>query len=247
MSRRLIFFVLTALLAGVAPRVPAQTAVADNATSGTVQQPGADNSEVLAFLKRAEAKNGDTKSLEAEFVQVRQDNVFNEEVTSNGRFWYRAPGQFRASYEENKEAKTYASEIWMAGNKLTTYTPKLKQVEILEQKTGEEAPINQMLLGFGLKVEKIQSVFAIRSAPKSDTPGLFGVEFESKNLDQSMQYSKIIIYFDEKKVEPAVIILEDDQSTTRINLRKVKFNPDIDDKKFNSDWPAEVQVFNYSE
>lgn len=206
--------------------------------------PSAAATDVIGFLHKVEAKNRETKSLEAEFSQVREDSIMGDTVRSEGRFWYKAPGKFRASYPENKEDKSYASEVWMEGNTLSTYTPKMKQAEILEQATGDDAPVNQMLLGFGLQVSKIEKVFDVAPAAEKK-PGLYGIDFHSKNLDQSMQYDTITIYFDEKKIEPATIVLRDSSASTTISLRKVKFNPEIDDKKFETDWPANTQIIRY--
>ncbi|MEO8377672.1 MAG: outer membrane lipoprotein carrier protein LolA [Candidatus Sumerlaeota bacterium] len=212
---------------------------ADSVTTET-----AVSADVTGFLQKVEAKNKETKSLEAEFTQVREDSVMGDTVHSEGHFWYKAPGKFRASFPENKADKSYASEVWMEGNTMSTYTPKLEQAEILEQATGDEAPVNQWLLGFGLQVEKIKKIFEIAPAGLQK-PGLYGIDFHSKNLDQSLQFDVITIYFDGKKIEPAIIVLADDSSKTTISLQKVKFNPDIDDKKFKTDWPAGTQVINY--
>ncbi|MCC6546877.1 outer membrane lipoprotein carrier protein LolA [Candidatus Sumerlaeota bacterium] len=202
------------------------------------------NSDVIGFLHKVEAKNKETKSLEADFTQVREDSIMGDTVRSDGQFWYKAPGKYRASFKPSKDDKSYASEIWMEGNTLSTYTPKMKQVEIVEQPTGEEAPINQMLLGFGLQVDKIQKLFDVSPAEEKKA-GLYGIDFHSKNLDQSMQYDTITIYFDEKKIEPNTIILRDSSSVITISLQKVKFNPDIDDKRFKTDWPDSIKPIYY--
>lgn len=249
MNRRCLMFLALALVllgAGIAPGQEvggvdsAPVRVADSGTSVTKTSPG---NTAIDFLRRVEKKNAETKTLQAEFTQVRKDLIYDVEVRSNGRFWYKAPGLFRASYDA--EADNQASEIWMRDNQLINYLPGLKQVEIIEQRPGAKEPINQMLLGFGVKVEQIEEVFDVKASPKGEK-GLMGIQFDSKDLEQSMQFTRVTIYFDEQKVEPAKIVLEDDSSIIRLELKKVRFNPSVDEKLFKTSWPGDAQVFRYT-
>ncbi len=195
--------------------------------------------EVIAFLEKVEAKNTETESLQADFTQVRKDLLFDETIESKGTFAYKAPGKFHASYKSEND-----SEIWLVDNKMISYIPSMKQVEIIQMGSGESAPINQLLLGFGVKVDRILKSFDVSLDPSADK-GQVGVRFKAKDLDVSMGYELITVFFDEEKVEPRKIVLQDDQSSITVTLKKVKVNPEISDDEFKPSWPDDAEVLTY--
>jgi outer membrane lipoprotein-sorting protein len=220
------------------PEVTISTASAASA-SVVVAPPAKEEDPALAFLHRAEARNASTKSLSATFSQTRVDNAFLDEVTSEGEFWYREPAQFRASYKDEN-----SSELWMVDGRIIVYVPEIAQVDIITPRQGNRAPIHQMLLGFGTRVEQILSVFDVSMAPEQ-RPGLLGIEFESRDLARSLEMERITIYFDEERAEPRVIVAQADDSTITIDLKSIKFNPSINDAVFEPSWPDSAFVIEH--
>lgn len=193
----------------------------------------------VEFLRRVEEKNQETTALKAEFDQTRVETGFmdDEPIRSKGRFWYQSPDKFHAVYESEND-----SEIWMIDNKLISYVPGIKQVDIIPQPTGDDAPMNQMLLGFGVKVEKIKNLFDISQSSYQVKEGEIAIRFKSKDLERTMGYAVITIYFDKEKVVPKRIVLADAAQTITVKLKDVEFNPEIDDGVFVPDWPGDVDV-----
>lgn len=207
----------------------------------TNQQATEEKSRALQFLEGLEDKYSNTKSLRAEFDQLRIDHGLMNEVESSGRFWYRAPDQFHAVYESGESNE----KIWMRDGELITYVPELEQVEIIPQEQGEDAPMNQLLLGFGLKTEKIQDLFEVSISEKETPKDQIAIAFKSRDLNRSMGYETITIFFSREEKQPKRIILEDPQSTTTVNLRKVQVNPKIKDSVFETKWPDDADVLRY--
>jgi outer membrane lipoprotein-sorting protein len=192
----------------------------------------------LAFLRRLELQNKGTKTLTAKFEQVRVDPTFDDKVQSDGQFWYRAPNSFHAAYQSE-----HSSQIWMDGKRYVEYIPSMKQVDIIPMEQGEDAPISQLLLGFGLEVSRIQSLFRVTGLEPS-APGRTTIRFDSMDLDRTMNYGWIIVHFDTESMQPRVIeLFEDEETTVRLELKEVEVNPTLKDSLFAlPTWPADVDV-----
>lgn len=222
----------------MAPPAPAPTEAKE--TPGVDRN--ASRNKALAFLKRVEEKNQDTKTLQAKFTQVRMNATFLEEVKSEGEFWYSAPNRFHAKYKSEND-----SELWMTADQYVEYIPSLRQVDVIPLQQGEDAPINQLLLGFGVKVDEIRKLFDV-SMGEPVGQGTVTVNFQSKDLDRTMSFQTIAITFDEETALPRRIVLEDVQSDlTTLEFQSIKFNPGIDERVFEiPKWPKRVTV-NYHE
>ncbi len=195
----------------------------------------------IDYLHKVEAKNSETKALQAEFRQIRRDILFDDTVRSDGAFWYEAPDRFRASYDSE-----HGSDIWMMDGKIINYLPDLKQVEIFAQESGEEAPVNQLLLGFGIEVERILKIFEVAIDDNLTNKDEIAIVFDSKDLRRSMEFEQITIVFDKESVEPQQLILKNAESIITVYLDHVKLNPKIKEKVFETDWPGDVEVLDYS-
>lgn len=192
--------------------------------------------QAVEFLKKVEVKNEELKSLEAEFEQLRVDPIFLDEVESKGRFWYQAPGKFRASYDAR-----HPSEIWIFPDHLVNYSPTIKQVNILPLRQGDDAPINQMLLGFGMKTENILEVFDV-AFHEAESEDHVAIKFKSLDLDRSLFYERIIIHFEKENAQPVKLFLEDGESEITVTLKSIKRNPTVDPKLFETSWPDDVEI-----
>jgi outer membrane lipoprotein-sorting protein len=88
-----------------------------------------------------------------------------------------------------------------------------------------------MLLGFGIKVDRITRLFDVRTLDSAER-GQVRIEFTSKDLDRTFNFSRIVVSFDERQLEPRVIEMEDNMGTRTITLRRVRINPTIRDSVF---------------
>jgi outer membrane lipoprotein-sorting protein len=191
------------------------------------------------FLARVEQKNAALTTLVAEFEQVREDPLWMDTVRSTGKFWYQSPGLFRASYKSEND-----TEIWITPDRMVTYTPAIKQVDILGIPQGDKAPINQLLLGFGVKVAEIEKIFTMQPADPAE-PGDYSIRFNSRDLSRSLQFRTITIHFNPATLEPRVLVLEDDQSVITMTLRRVQQNIAVDPALFEQRWPAGTEVIDH--
>lgn len=193
------------------------------------------------FLKRLEESNEATKSLRAKFTQLRIDESFLDEVKSEGQFVYQSPAQFRADYAGEK-GRIASSTVYILEDKMYNYVPEQNQVDVVELPKGDSMAVHQMLLGFGVKVERITQFFDVsRSAdevPKEKTR----IEFKSRNRQRTLNYSKITITFDNATLQPEVLVLEDSESQTTISLSSVEVNPPLDEKLFELKFPKDVDI-----
>jgi outer membrane lipoprotein-sorting protein len=194
----------------------------------------------IEFLKRVESANQETKTLYAEFEQTREDAMMARKIKSSGKFWYRAPNNFYAEYETE-----YSSRVWIDGKQAVEYIPRLKQVDIAEVEQGEDAPITQVLLGFGVKVERILRLFEVNELP-SPKPDQTAIEFLSKDPGRTMEFDRIVVHFDTKSASPRTLEMEDETGPRVIELKTVRINPSIRDSVFElPKWPDDVEVNRY--
>ncbi len=203
--------------------------------------PAQNSEEAIAFLGRLEEKNRGLNSLYGSFHQVRSNKMFLEEIESNGEFWYVKPDQFRCDYHEPSEARFY-----LLGDTGMYYTPELKQVEKFRLQTGDSAPINQMLVGFGLSVESILDVFTVHvPAEQPEDARLFTVDFVSRDVSRTMDYTRIRITFDREELEPRLLEMEEQEDSVTVRLKKIQPNAEIPEDKFKTDFPADVEIVEY--
>ena len=160
-------------------------------------------------------------------------------ANTHGRFGYKAPDKFRANYEGADDSVS-SSRIWMMDGKMYRYVPVLKEAEILHFPKGEEAPINQFLLGFGVKVDEIVKLFDVAVTGQKNNS--ITISFTSKDLDRSMGYNVIRVTFDEETIKPKKLVLEDNAQMITIRLKDVELNAEIEESVFKTDWPEDVEI-----
>lgn len=193
------------------------------------------------FLKRLEESNASTTSLRAKFTQLRVDESFLDEVRSLGEFVYQSPAQFRADYAGEK-GRIASSTVYILEDKMYNYVPEQNQVDVVELPKGDSMAVHQMLLGFGVKVERIAQFFDVSHSADEVPKDKTRIEFRSKNRQRTLNYSKITITFDNATLQPEVLVLEDSESQTTISLSSVEVNPPLDQKLFELKFPKDVDI-----
>lgn len=248
MIRTFRLLAASAAVATLAVAAPAQTGqpaaatpVPAAATAAAPTAAAATSPEALSFLRALETKNKDLKSLYGSFHQVRSNKMFLEEIQSNGEFWYSKPNHFRCDYHEPSEARFY-----LVNDTGYYYTPELKQVEKFRLEGGESAPINQMLVGFGLSVEKILDVFDVTMpAPQPEDKTQVVLDFTSKDTERTLDYKRIRITFDREKMEPRVLEIEEEEDSIVVSLKKIQPNAEVPADQFKTEFPTGVEIIEY--
>lgn len=228
--------------------MPAFSQEAPKQAGGGAQQaaPRLENDpRAVEFLRGVEARNAATTSLRGRFEQSRVDRNFLDEVKSRGEFYYSAPGRFRANYE-GKERGVVASSIYMVNDRLWHYVPENKQVDVTDLPKGDSAAVNQMLLGFGVKTEKILEYFRVSMAKGDPPAGRTVLEFESLDRSRTLNFERVTIVFLTEKRTPELLRMEDSDSETTIRLVDVAINPTIDEAVFEPKFPSDVEIIERS-
>jgi outer membrane lipoprotein-sorting protein len=197
--------------------------------------------QAIRFLAEMERANENVTTLQAEFTQVRQNQMYLEEAHSNGEFYYSKPNRFRCNYFKPSDA-----EFYILDNTAYFYTPDLKQVEKLNLGDNEQAPIHQMLVGFGLSLKSILEVFDPAVIPvEGQEPNLLTIEFVSKDQERTLNFRSIQVTFDTEKKEPRQLFIVEDEDEVRVTLVKIMKNNPIDAKVFELNFPSDVDIISY--
>lgn len=196
-------------------------------------------SPALEFLKQLENKYADLETLHGTFEQLRVNTMFSEEVHSRGEFWYTKPNLFRCDYFDPSPAQFY-----LVGDTGYFYSPANLQLEKYQLETGANAPINGMLVGFGLSVDKVLEVFSVRMAEEQPAdPNLVRIVFISRDTSRTLDFRRIIVTFDREKLEPRVLFMEEAEDTVEITLKKTEKNAPIPASTYETKFPDNVTVY----
>jgi len=204
--------------------------------------PSAVNAEeenpAVSILRDLEEKNKDLETLHGTFIQVRQNRMFDEEISSRGEFWYSQPNKFRANYSDPSPY-----HFWMIGNMIHSYTPEIKQVERFRvQQSGDDAPINSMLVGFGMDTNKILDVFTVRVIESESDDSRVAIEFNSKNTDRTLEFQTITVWFDRENLTPQRMHMQEIEDEVTIDLTEVRVNADVAPSVFELNFPEDTTV-----
>jgi len=191
------------------------------------------------FLAKMEEKNANVETLNAKFFQIRRNVMFDETFESSGEFWYKKPDLFRCDYDDPSPAKFY-----LVDNTGYFYTPENEHVEKLQLPKGDDAPIHGMLVGFGVSVDLINEVFEVSlSDEQPKRKNMLALTFDSKDMERSLQFSRITIIFDEKALEPVrLVMIDQSEDIIEIDIKKIKPNAQIDASRFEPKFPPNTTI-----
>lgn len=232
MARMLFLLVL-----GLA--VPSSFALAQDAPPPREEQPAKD--PAIEFLEKLEEKNTDLKTLHGTFTQVRENTMFSERIESKGEFWHTKPDLFRCDYKDPSPAVFYLVE-----GIGYFYSPENKQLDKYKLSTGDEAPINELLVGFGIDVDLILDVFSVRLADEQpEDDALIRIEFISRDTERTLDFQRIVITFSREELEPRILFMEESQDNVWIELEKIEKNIEIPPSMYETEFPDDVTVYEY--
>lgn len=227
-------FVLLALFALWVPATHAQDEIKPIDENSPRQQ-------AINFLTLMERENEGLNTLYAEFTQVRTNQMFLEEINSTGEFYYSKPNRFRCNYYKPSDA-----EFYILDNMAYFYTVDLKQVEKIPLNNGDQAPIHQMLVGFGLSMKSILDVFDPEMQAGQDPAARYKtIIFNSKDEERTMGFRSIQVTFDTEKMEPRSLLIQEGDDEVKVTLDKIIKNKEIPDETYALDFPKDVEIIEY--
>ena len=111
-----------------------------------------------AVLARMRAAQADLVDLTAAFTHAKKAPLFDEEITSKGRLFYRRPDLLLLRYEEPD-----SSGVWIDGDRIWLYYPGLKQAH--RYAIDPESTLPGLFLGLRGTLEGLEEKFQVRAEP----------------------------------------------------------------------------------
>lgn len=202
-------------------------------------------SGTLNLLKQLEAENKNNKTIHATFKQIRKDETFMEEVTSDGELWFRKPDRFRCDYADPEKLINL-----MVDRDFYMYTPALNQADYwrFESDAERDQQLHQLLIAFGFNTDELLASYIITSS-QGDAEPL--EELKKENMDpndkalfivkprehfaETSPFVLLKVFVDKKTLRPERLWYQDrnfDASMT-LTMKKIDLNEPIKDELFN--------------
>ncbi len=213
---------------------PAEPAAERQAPEDEISTP------TLRLLRTLEAFHKDVKTVHAQFDQVRLDVIFEDRVESTGELWFEKPAKFRCDYTDPEPMINLILE-----DALFVYFPDLEQVDYWQFDSDEEREqqLHQLLIGFGIEVEKLVARYRVRSS--EDDPALLAeLEAAARRekwdpeqmalfilqprpaFEETCPFRNLKVYIDKAGLVPE-IIWYDDLNEAEMTLKMKKVETDV--------------------
>lgn len=214
--------VLGLLVATVSASAFAQSAVKG---SGTLE----------SVMHRVAQQQKKTRTLQADFLQVREIALLAEPEVSTGTFVYSKPNNVLWRYDAPKPVTMLISKGVM-----TTYYPQLQKAETAQVKRFEERIFKYM--GASGAIEELSRYFNFTFIESKGKP-FYTMELIPKTKMIARRVKRIKIWIDrETFLTTKFEYVEGDGDLTRYEFRNVRFNQDVPQSLFAISLPAGVRV-----
>ncbi len=198
-------------------------------TDATAQETAAaTDAMTLDLTERLQQYLDATKTLQADFESVLLDEDRAELAMSSGEVFIKRPGKFRWEYRHPTPSLVLAD-----GVKLWSYDEELEQA-VARNLSDYRGANPTLLLGGDVK---IQDSFIVNAAYRGGD--IEWLELTPK--DESSDFVKVRLGFEENKIS-LMELFDRLEQTTRILFKKIKLNPELDDKLFVFVPPENVDV-----
>ncbi len=194
--------------------------------------------QVQALLERFEEAQGETKTMTAEFRQVREDALFADAKVLTGGFWFTNPTDFRWEYEDDD-----------AGPVVVLATKDLVQRWIPSLNVVQQTDISKKsrrifsYFGIGADVDNLRRRFDIRMGDASEHPGTEKLELRGRWRRVKKRLEVLEMWIDQKRGLPVVVRIElPDGGSTTWEFAGIVVNPEIPAEKYELALPVDVLV-----
>jgi outer membrane lipoprotein carrier protein len=203
--RNALALVVTSLLLGAAPAVPAQT--------------------LEDVVRDLEAAYGRVVDLRAEFTQTAFNKSLNQTIPAQGVVYLKRGGKLRWEYTEPTP-----QQIVSDGKTLWVYTPTLNQVNVGAAPDALAGPAGSFLAGLG----RLRAEFNVRflnPARPQDIEGHWVLDLTPKQPLPTL--ARLILAVDAKTWEVRTAVVHDQfENTVTMRLTKVAINSSLPDRLF---------------
>jgi outer membrane lipoprotein carrier protein len=188
-----------------------------------------------ALIERVVERQRALRSLEAEFVQLKESSLLLEAAESTGIFLFRAPDLARWDYR-----KPDAMVVLFSEDTVSTYHPKQFRAERVKVSNKQRRFVR--VLAGTQPLDDLTSHFSISLA---DPGGRAHYRLMLRPVGNvlSKKLRSVEIEVDRDLLLPVVIEYnEADGDTTRYEFTKMVINPEIEDARFRLDLGADVKL-----
>ena len=217
--------VLVAVTIGVASPAP-KTVSIDDLEGGA---------KLDALIERVVERQRALRTLEAEFVQLKESSLLLEAVESTGVFLFRAPDLVRWDYR-----KPDAMVVLFAEDTVTTYHPTQARAEQIKV-SNKQRRFVRVLAG----TQPLDDLISHFSITLADPGGQAHYQLTLRPLGKilSNKLQTVEIEVDLELFLPVVIEYnEADGDSNRYEFKKMVINPEIDDSRFDLELGADVKL-----
>ena len=188
-----------------------------------------------ALIERVVERQRALRTLEAEFVQLKESALLLEAVESTGVFLFRAPDLVRWDYLRPDSMVVLFSE-----DLVTTYHPAQARAERIKVSNKQRRFVR--VLAGTQPLDELTSHFSISLAdPGGRSHYRLTLRPVGNMLSKKLQ--SVEIQVDRELFLPVVMEYnEADGDSTRYEFTKMVINPDIDDSRFHLEMGADVRV-----
>jgi outer membrane lipoprotein carrier protein len=188
-----------------------------------------------ALIERVVERQRALRTLEAEFVQLKESSLLLEAVESTGDFLFRAPDLVRWDYRQPD-----AMVVLFADDTVTTYHPAQARAEQIKVSNKQRRFVK--VLAGTQPLDDLSSHFSITLA---DPGGRAHYRLTLRPVGNilSKKLQSVEIEVDRELFLPVVIEYhEADGDSTRYEFKKMVINSEIDDSRFHLELGADVKL-----
>ncbi len=200
--------------------------------------------DVLARMNRA---NSRLEDLQADFVQTKQMALFDENIVSKGKFYYRNPDKLVLDTQspEHQQLIINYNHVWL-------HYPDLKQVHELSLK--QSSGLSALFVGFGGSVAGVQEQFTVELTETGKRDG--GGSYYTLALtpipgtpaaSPALGLEKVMLTVNDGKWYPVrTMIVQKNGDSTTLEYSNQRDNLKLSDSRFTFKPPAGTQVIQHS-
>ena len=195
----------------------------------------ADPNSLDEVIKRVQAQQKNTKTIEADFRQEKILALLAKPEVSTGRFVFSKPDKVLWMYDAPKRV-----EMLISNGMLTTYYPDLNKAEQLEVKRYQDRIFKYM--GASGAIDDLAAFFDFTFTNTSDKPFyVLDLSPKSKGIAKRVQHIRIWI---EKKtyLTSKFEYVEGDGDITRYEFTNIRVNEPVEASRFVLNLPSNVRL-----
>jgi outer membrane lipoprotein carrier protein len=193
------------------------------------------SAKLEALIERVVERQRALKTLEAEFVQLKESSLLLEAAESTGIFLFRAPDVVRWDYR-----RPDAMVVLFADDTVTTYHPAQSRAERIKV-SNKQSRFVRVLAGTQ-PLDDLTSHFSITLADPGERAH-YRLTLKPVGKMLSKKLRSVEIEVDRDLLLPVVIeYKEADGDSTRYEFSKMVINPEIEDSRFQLELGADVKL-----